>query len=122
MGWEIGFDERWQRDIGYGVVAFCDYPKCNEVIDRGLDYVCADGEPRGGDNGCGLYFCPKHHNHVRGKKYSMCTRCVNYRDPFQPKPDHPEWIAWKMTDPSWAEWRKENKVGEFSEEASCQKK
>lgn len=28
--------------------------------------------------------------------------------PFDPKPDTEEWIHHKMTDESWAEWRKEN--------------
>ena len=28
MGWSIGYDEKWQRDIGYGVPAICDYPGC----------------------------------------------------------------------------------------------
>ena len=40
MGWAIGYDGRWERDIGYGVPAVCDHPDCNVRIDRGLDYVC----------------------------------------------------------------------------------
>lgn len=59
MSWAIGFDEKWQRDIGYGVPAYCDHPGCKAEIDRGLPYVCG-GEPYGGSNGCGLYFCEKH--------------------------------------------------------------
>lgn len=39
MGWSVGFDENWQRDIGYGVPAYCDHPQCKAEIDRGLDYV-----------------------------------------------------------------------------------
>src|SRR4051812_7048849 len=27
MGWSIGYDSNWQRDIGYGVPAFCDHPQ-----------------------------------------------------------------------------------------------
>ena len=27
MGWSIGFDSKWNRDIGYGVPATCDYPR-----------------------------------------------------------------------------------------------
>ena len=45
MGWEIGYDDNWERDIGYGVPAECDHPDC-QVIDRGLSYVCG-GEPYG---------------------------------------------------------------------------
>jgi hypothetical protein len=52
MGWSIGFDTTWNRDIGYGVPAICDRPGCGEAIDRGLSFVCG-GEPYGGEKGCG---------------------------------------------------------------------
>jgi hypothetical protein len=112
VGWEIGFDTNWDRDIGYGVPAYCDHPDCNEEIDRGLAYVCG-GEPYGGDAGCGLYFCENHHSHYRDadddndESHSLCERCAKGLDPFDPKPEHPRWLAWKETDESWAEWRKE---------------
>ena len=101
MGWAIGYDSNWQRDIGYGVPCICDYPKCNKKIDRGISYVCG-GEPYGGEEGCGLYFCL---NHGGGR---LCPRCLEGKEPFKPKKDIKEWIDFKMTDPSWAEWRKEN--------------
>lgn len=108
MGWSIGFDDKWQRDIGYGVPAWCDHPDCNEKIDRGLSFVCG-GEPYGGDRGCGLYFCGKHLlAHVRLPQ--LCERCSKRRNPFNPKPEHPEWVHHKATDPSWEEWRKERAV------------
>ena len=44
MGWSIGFDRRWNRDIGYGVPATCDQPGCGADIDRGLAFVCG-GDP-----------------------------------------------------------------------------
>jgi len=124
MSWAIGFDSKWNRDIGYGVPAWCDFPGCKEVIDRGLAHVCCGQEPRGGV-GCGLYFCGKHHPYYRrptpgedGENRSgMCTRCYNYRPPFKAKPDHPDWIHHKETDESWAEWRKERDAGRpFPEE------
>jgi hypothetical protein len=59
MSWAVGYDPNWKRDIGYGVVAFCDYPGCGAVIDRGLSYVCG-GEVRRENGGCGLYFCRRH--------------------------------------------------------------
>ena len=59
MGWSIGFDSNWNRDIGYGVPAVCDHPKCNAEIHRGLAYVCG-GQPYGGEKGCGLFFCYEH--------------------------------------------------------------
>lgn len=107
MGWSIGFDEHWQRDIGYSIPAHCDHPGCRRVINRGLAYVCG-GNPYGEPDGCGLYFCEKH-LHWRSKKNPQaCARCVKYRPPFKPKPDHKKWTHFKMHDWSWAEWRKEN--------------
>ncbi len=101
MGWSIGFDGTWNRDIGYGVPAYCDHPDCNEQIDRGLSYVC-DGEPFGDNRGCGLYFCQKH------RQVHICERCAKNEKPFDAKPDHPLWINHKLTDESWEQWRQEN--------------
>lgn len=103
MGWSIGYDETWQRDIGYGVPAWCDHPDCTEKIDRGLSYVCCDQQPYGGDEGCGLYFCSAHSN-VNG----LCECCEQGVTPFEAKPDHPAWIEWKLTHASWADWRAAN--------------
>ena len=111
MGWSIGYDDNWKRDIGYGVPAYCDHPKCHKEIHRGLAYVCGGG-PYGeslgdGRNGCGLFFCDKH-----GGGF-LCPRCRAYKPPYKhPKPDHPEWIHHKMTDESWAEWRNEQPTRE----------
>lgn len=103
MGWSLGYDSTWNRDIGYGVPAFCDHPQCNEKIDRGLSYVCYGSEPYGGD-GCGLYFCEKHRDY-RGK----CPRCANYKPPYKRiKLDHPEWSNHKLFDASWSAWRKDH--------------
>lgn len=107
MGWEIGYDTDWKRDIGYGVAAYCDHPRCTKVIDRGISYVCG-GEPYGGDKGCGLYFCSAHlrfHDFIDGETRQVCFRCDDHKSPYAPKPEHVEWIAWKLTDASWAEWR-----------------
>ena len=109
MGWSIGFDDKWMRDIGYGVPAVCDHPDCNKEIDRGLSYVCG-GEPYGGDHGCGLFFCNEHLYYTPGEKdhIQQCERCSRNVLPFVPKPDVPEWINWKLTDDSWEQWRKDN--------------
>jgi hypothetical protein len=106
MGWAVGYDSNWDRDIGYDVPAWCDSPGCSEVIDRGLAYVCG-GDVRGGDNGCGLYFC---YNHLwyTPDGVQVCERCLEHNDPYLPKPDHPEWVHHKATDPSWQQWRNEN--------------
>lgn len=108
MGWSIGYDEHWKRDVGYGVPAWCDHPDCEEVIDRGLSYVCG-GSPYGGEFGCGLYFCEKHQ--LDGwQRCERCHPCDEEMRPFEPKADHPDWIHHKATDPSWAEWRKEQSL------------
>lgn len=103
MSWAIGYDTDWRRDIGYGVPSVCDHPGCNEEIDRGLGYVCG-GEPYGGDDGCGLFFCGKH---LHGG-YQLCARCTRDRDPFTPKADTTEWLTHKLTDESWQAWREQN--------------
>lgn len=102
MSWSIGFDRNWQRDIGYGVPAFCDHPRCSAEIDRGLSYVCG-GHPYGEPGGCGLYFCGRHLSAFG----QLCSRCRNRKPPFMPKPDHPAWVEHKATDDSWAAWRAE---------------
>ena len=109
MGYSIGFDEKWKRDVGYGVPCICDHPGCNEKIDRGLDYVCGD-EPFGGQYGCGLYFCEEHKDsRIRGGQFvNLCSRCRTGHKPANPKPDTQEWMLFKLTDDSWGEWRKEN--------------
>ncbi len=111
MGWEVGYDERWSRDIGYGIPSLCDHPNCKAEIDRGLAYVCG-GEPYGGDHGCGLYFCDKHMSYGVRKDgpHQMCEQCVKRRKPFTPKPDLLQWTYFKMVDPSWEKWRKSNKL------------
>lgn len=124
MSWAIGYDSNWKRDIGYGVPALCDHPDCDEKIDRGLSYVCG-GEAYGGEVGCGLFFCAKHRTGWRGN-HQVCSRCSNYKKPYKPKPDIPEWIIWKLTDSSWAAWRAEHPefvekypMGETKPDYSC---
>jgi hypothetical protein len=102
MGWSIGFDSQWGRDIGYGVPAVCDHPRCEKASDRGLAYVCG-GEPYGGDKGCGLYFCYAHLS-----ADNRCARCRNRKPPFTPKPDVPRWMRHKLKHSSWVRWRDEN--------------
>jgi hypothetical protein len=107
MGWSIGTGKDG-RDIGYGVPALCDEPRCNARIDRGLSYVCGMINTDGEDRGCGLHFCPLHLRHsVRFGQ--LCSRCwPRLRSPFTRKPDLPEWSQHKLTDSSWARWRAEN--------------
>lgn len=106
MGWSIGYDSRWNRDIGYGVPAYCDHPGCMKEIDRGLAHVCG-GEPHGGDRGCGLYFCSEH-LYLHSRLPQLCERCSARQRPFKPTQDHPDWVKHKLTDSSWQQWREEN--------------
>lgn len=117
MGWSIGYDKKWDRDIGYGVPSVCDHPDCNKEIDRGVCFVCG-GQPFGGQAGCGLFFCEDHLYFYSGKPYFICERCGEDLEPFEPKPDTKEWVAHKLTDDSWHEWREENteKVREMTEQ------
>lgn len=108
MGWSIGYDTNWQRDIGYGVPAQCDHPDCTAEIHRGLAYVCG-GEPYGGEHGCGLYFCGSHLCYTVGEdKPQRCQRCAEDEKPYTPTPDIAEWLCWKLNDDSWAAWRHQN--------------
>lgn len=102
MGWAVGYDTDWRRDIGYGVPAMCDHPACAVGIDRGLAYRCGWGLH--GDEGCGLFFCPAHVG------FDGCDRCAAGEEPFEPKPDLLEWVEHKLYDPSWRPWRVENPV------------
>jgi hypothetical protein len=107
MGWDIGYDNTWERDIGYGVPAHCDHPGCKVEIDRGLSYVCG-GEPFGGEYGCGLFVCTEHQR-ANSNCGQLCQHCADRRrKKLAPSADHPEWMRWKLTDRSWQDWRDEN--------------
>lgn len=110
MGWAVGYDTQWSRDVGYGVPAICDFPGCGNAIDRGLGYVCG-GQPYGGEHGCGLFFCWDSHlgYDERGDEaVQLCPACQEGRKPYTPTPDTDEWVNWKLTHESWEQWRKEN--------------
>lgn len=107
MGWSIGFDSNHDRDIGYGVPAWCDHPGCAKEIHRGLAYVCG-AHPYGGEDGCGLFFCSEHLGLNSDDRDPVCARCAMHADPFDGTPDHPRWIWHKLVDPSWRAWRREN--------------
>lgn len=116
MGYSVGWDSNWKRDIGYGVPSICDHPGCTTEIDRGLGYVCGSG-PYGGEHGCGLFFCGAHlasytrRTDVGGPRLnlsvSLCERCgkKSKKGPFEPTADTLEWMEHKLGDPSWAQWR-----------------
>jgi len=101
MGWAVGYDSNWKRDIGYGVPAVCDHHDCGKLINRGLAHVCGCG-PYGGDTGCGLYFCGEHGGD------SLCARCTAGEAPYEPTRDTNVWMQWKLRSPTWYLWRTEN--------------
>lgn len=112
MGWAIGYVGG--RDVGYGVPAECDLPKCHQQIDRGLSYICGS-DIGGGEYGCGLFFCDEHMRYRKphGSEHDvqLCPRCYQYRSWYDPKPDVEEWVHWKLTHNSWDTWRLEQPVG-----------
>lgn len=100
------------RFAGYGVLAICEHPDCNEEIDRGYSHACG-GEPFS-EHGCDRYFCSKHltmhwFNVGGSREYvDVCERCDKRKPPFPRKPEHKDWLKHLLTDTSWAEWRKQN--------------
>ena len=92
MGWSIGYCSRWQRDIGYGVPAYCDHPGCGKEIDRGLGYRSQDE-----DCGCGKFYCREH-------RYGTADH--THEPP--PARHHPRWREHVLSHRSWAQWRAQN--------------
>lgn len=74
MGWGYGIGSDG-REIGYNVIATCDQRGCEEVIDRGLGYVCGKSHG-GGDFGCGRYFCYGHLRFTAARGDQMCAMCA----------------------------------------------
>jgi hypothetical protein len=69
MGWANCGEDKRGRPIGYAHQATCDYPGCDELIDRGLGYAC--GEYHGAETNpptnaeiCDKYFCSNHRSIV----------------------------------------------------------
>lgn len=92
MGWELGYDNRHERWVGYGVPAFCDHPGCNAEIDRGLGFKC---EEEG--CGCSKFYCERHRMEVESHTHVRPVWC-----------EHPKWVEHLLTDSSWEKWRREN--------------
>ena len=59
MGWAYCGRDKYDREIGYAIVATCDKKGCDREISRGLDYCCGPMH-NGDDGGCGRYYCPDH--------------------------------------------------------------
>lgn len=114
MGYAVYEDTNSDRWAGYGVPAKCDWPDCEQHIDRGLGYKCEthtwvdDGgdDIVAGEDGCGLFFCLVH-------RYEPEQHAG-----IEPKPDVAQWISHMLTDESWQSWREENpaRVAEMREQ------
>lgn len=65
MGWAFCGDLDG-REIGYGISATCDARDCDEIINRGLGYICGSmhHDKWSDEMGCGGYFCDKHLGYV----------------------------------------------------------
>jgi hypothetical protein len=57
-----------------------------------------------------LYFCGAHLFMASDFRATLCERCLENREPFEPTPDTQEWIHHKATDESWASWRAEQQA------------
>jgi hypothetical protein len=72
------------REIGYGVVATCDFEGCGVSIDRGMDYCCGGIEATGNagmedEPYCGDYFCYGHLTFIElsdEDTLQVCTNCA----------------------------------------------
>lgn len=78
MSWSHCGTDKKGRPIGYAHDATCDHPGCNEVIDRGLSYVC--GGMHGEDeHSCDKYFCQDHLEwtlEYEGDYKNICQDCM----------------------------------------------
>ncbi len=95
MGWAFCGDVDG-RPVGYGVVAKCDFPGCEEMIDRGLAYLCGEmHDPT--EWGCGKYFCGKH----REQAVHKCEfpREEGAEDEQPCKPGEHKWTGKQMGGP-----------------------
>jgi hypothetical protein len=74
MGWSDCGTDHEGRPIGYAHEATCDWPGCDEQIDRGLSYVCGDMHLSG--ESCNGYFCAEHRTFsiraLRGQRCHLC--------------------------------------------------
>jgi hypothetical protein len=110
VGWEIGYDDSHDRDIGYGVPCRCEHPDCDQEIHRGLAHLC------GGKLGsrCGLYFCYDHlyyiPENIKVDSDAICERCCENQAPFEAKPDLRKWVEHKLNNNSWCDWRSNNRA------------
>lgn len=100
MGWaDCGTDSKG-RPIGYAFEATCDWPGCDAIIHRGLDYKCGRMHGEDVDN-CEGYFCHDHLTSpvrddgwaVDGQRCPACTWAIENIEPGDGWPSQAELIA-----------------------------
>lgn len=141
MGYSVYFSAKNNRWQGYGVPAYCDHPNCQNVIDRGVGYICCDNPNHTAS--CGGFFCELHRYQLvyEDQLHEMSEEEINRlgidsreeqategdgiicctHAPIETK-EHHEWLNHVLTDESWAEWRKEEPevVREYKEMLDAQ--
>lgn len=78
MGWAHCGTDINGRPIGYAHRAKCDWPGCENDIDRGLDYACG-GMHGESEYACEKYFCHKHLVTAKlpnGDIEGFCPSCI----------------------------------------------
>lgn len=130
MGYQV-FDQNINdkfRLAGYGVPAYCDFPDCSVVIDRGMGYACCGAIDH--ENSCGGFYCSDHQTQVIGEdeledldedevntilesyglvevpnfdESGMAYFCKHPPIEFK---EHPVWINHILKNRTWAEFRK----------------
>ena len=126
MGYSVYFSDKNNRWQGYGVPAYCDYPDCKNVIDRGMGYVCCENQNHMAS--CEHFFCEEHKYQyvyqdeledmtdeeleelgIDSRDEEPCDEddgiiCCKHK--IEPK-EHPSWIKHVSADDSWKQWREE---------------
>ena len=54
-----------------------------------------------------MFFCEEH-LYLNEKCIQLCERCLNDKEVFNIKPEHPDFINFILTDDSWEQWRQDN--------------
>ena len=83
MGWANCGTDSNGRLIGYAHEATCDYPGCEEKINRGLDYACGGmhgNQTVDGQYCCEGYFCYKHLIGCEKTDQFVCPNCAKELD------------------------------------------
>jgi len=94
MGWgDCGTDSNG-RPIGYVFEAICDFPGCDNRIDRGLSYAC--GAMHGQNEfDCEGYFCGEHLHfpndpeNILEWRQPMCKKC---NEKFEEYKEGEKWV------------------------------